>query len=399
MGKQVDSNSELNSGKRKREKERLEAMIEKMQAEERKQEEHRRHVFSRLQRQCENWFPARTTKNDAITTFLRLCMFPRSIFSALDATYCARIVQLIHELRIPNFSTLLCYDRVFTDISTIVPSLTENEASRYGRFLSGMLTTVMRWHSDPGIYEEECGDFPGFVTVVRSGTKNADGSTKVKANQLDYENYRHVCHKWQYKLTKALVLCLESGEYVQIRNGLMILTKILHFFPMVQSLGTALEKRVEKVRNEEKDKRQDLYALAMGYAGQLRSRKQYMVPENQFHTKDKNAPAPPMSKIKKAKQLETSGERERSKARSEAREKTREKSEGRKRERSTQPDAEPVKKARSDDIKKDLDSLIRQEESELKKKKREKDKSQQRQRSRERSESTTTKARRDRERR
>ena len=86
-----------------------------------------------------------------------------------------------------------------------------------------MLTTVMRWHSDPGIYEEECGDFPGFVTVVRSGTKNADGSTKVlsfireqkvklvqvKANQLDYENYRHVCHKWQYKLTKALVLCLE----------------------------------------------------------------------------------------------------------------------------------------------------------------------------------------------
>ena len=66
----------------------------------------------------------------------------------------------------------------------------------------------------------------------------------------------------------------------------MILTKILQYFPMVQSLGTALEKRVEKVRNEEKDKRQDLYALAMGYAGQLRSRKQYMVPENQFHTKD-----------------------------------------------------------------------------------------------------------------
>ena len=77
-----------------------------------------------------------------------------------------------------------------------------------------------------------------------------------------------------------------SGEYVQIRNALMILTKILSFFPMVITLGNALEKRVEKVRNEEKDKRQDLYALAMGYAGQLKNRKQYMVPENQFHTKD-----------------------------------------------------------------------------------------------------------------
>ena len=66
----------------------------------------------------------------------------------------------------------------------------------------------------------------------------------------------------------------------------MILTKILVYFPLVQSLGNALEKRVEKVRNEEKEKRQDLYALAMGYAGQLKNRKQHMVPENQFHTKD-----------------------------------------------------------------------------------------------------------------
>jgi len=76
-------------------------------------------------------------------------------------------------------STLLCYDRVFTDISYIVASLTENEASRFGRFLFGMLQTIMRWHSDPEIYEKECGDFPGFVTVVRSGAKNSDGTNKV----------------------------------------------------------------------------------------------------------------------------------------------------------------------------------------------------------------------------
>lgn len=131
--KAVDNNSELNSGifcwpfwvtlgakmailgqkwwillgKRKREKERLETMIEKLGKEQAKQQEHQKHVFSRLQRQCQNWFPARTTKNDAITTFLRLCLFPRCIFSPLDATYCARMVQLIHELRIPNFRWVL----------------------------------------------------------------------------------------------------------------------------------------------------------------------------------------------------------------------------------------------------------------------------------------------------
>lgn len=34
------------------------------------------------------------------------------------------------------------------------------------------------------------------MTVLRS--INTD-----KADHLDYENYRHVCHKWQYKLTKV----------------------------------------------------------------------------------------------------------------------------------------------------------------------------------------------------
>ena len=90
-------------------------------------------------------------------------------------------------------STLLCYDRVFTDISYIVASLTENEASRFGRFLFGMLQTIMRWHSDPEIYEKECGDFPGFVTVVRSGAKNSDGTNKV-SNPYDKVIRFGICH-------------------------------------------------------------------------------------------------------------------------------------------------------------------------------------------------------------
>ena len=101
-----------------------------------------------------------------------------------------------------------------------------------GRFLCSMLEIVMRWHSDKKTYDKvwpsfysvrrfcrrhsrsvladrvltlvcvscfnkkECGSYPGFVTVLRS--INTD-----KADHLDYENYRHVCHKWQYKLTKV----------------------------------------------------------------------------------------------------------------------------------------------------------------------------------------------------
>ena len=43
---------------------------------------------------------------------------------------------------------------------------------------------------------------------------------------------------------------------------------------------------MHKICQEEKEKRPDLYALAMGYSGQLKSRKPYMIPENEFHHKD-----------------------------------------------------------------------------------------------------------------
>ena len=46
-------------------------------------------------------------------------------------------------LKTPNFSTLIYYDRVFCDITYTVTCCTENEAGRYGRFLSAMLEQVI----------------------------------------------------------------------------------------------------------------------------------------------------------------------------------------------------------------------------------------------------------------
>lgn len=73
----------------------------------------------------------------------------------------------------------------------------------------------------------------------------------------------------------------------------------------------ALERRVERICEEEKEKRKDLYALAIGlvcvfvfndghvclhclifivsYAGRLRSHKSEMIPEGMFHRKAPDA--------------------------------------------------------------------------------------------------------------
>ncbi|XP_040179868.1 THO complex subunit 2 [Rana temporaria] len=280
--KAIDDNVEMPPNKKKKEKERCTALQDKLVEEEKKQSEHVSRVLQRMKLEKDTWLLARSTKNETITKFLQLCIFPRCIFSAIDAVYCARFVELVHLQKTPNFSTLLCYDRVFSDIIYTVASCTENEANRYGRFLCCMLETVTKWHSDRAVYDKDCGSYPGFVTILRAS--NFDGGNK--ADQLDYENFRHVVHKWHYKLTKASVHCLETGEFTHIRNILIVLTKILPWYPKVLNLGQALERRVHKICQEEKEKRPDLYALAMGYSGQLKSRKPFMVPENEFHHKD-----------------------------------------------------------------------------------------------------------------
>ncbi len=181
--------------------------------------------------------------------------------------------------------------KIFSDISYSIASLTENEARRYGRFLLGLLETVMYWHSDSDVFDRECAHHPGFLTVFRNSSTQQQqpinsSSGLNKQEQLDYENYRHVCHKWHYKLTKSFIVCLESEEYLQMRNSLIILTKILPLYPKLTSFNSALEKRVEKIKQIEKEKRQDIYTLASVYLGQLRQRKSFMIEESKFHLKE-----------------------------------------------------------------------------------------------------------------
>ncbi|XP_076446186.1 THO complex subunit 2-like [Babylonia areolata] len=278
---QADDMKDMPQSKKKKEKERCEQLLQKLLEEEKKQTEHVAQVFFRLKKEREAWFPSGTTKSEMTTNFLQLCLFPRCCFTASDALYCGYFIQVLHTLKTPNFSTLICYDRIFCDITYTMTSCTENEAHRYGRFLACALETIMKWHSSTSIYEKECANYPGFVTIFRKGSDSNN-----KMDRLDYENFRHVCHKWHFRITKAIISCLESGNFIQIRNALIILTKILPHFPRIVQIGMAIERRVDKLSKEEKDKRPDLYALAIGYSGQLKMRKATWVPETDFHIKE-----------------------------------------------------------------------------------------------------------------
>lgn len=103
------------STKGKKEQERFATLIEKLQDEKKKQSEHVEKIMHRLKQEKDNWFlskAVKSAKNETITRFLQLCIFPRCTFTQIDAIYCAKFVHTIHMLKTPNFSTLLCFDRV-----------------------------------------------------------------------------------------------------------------------------------------------------------------------------------------------------------------------------------------------------------------------------------------------
>ncbi|XP_020805921.1 LOW QUALITY PROTEIN: THO complex subunit 2 [Drosophila serrata] len=281
LAQQAADGKDSNQSKNKKEQERYIALMEKLNDERKKQHEHVDKILQRLQEQKDGWFllrSAKSAKNDTITQFLQLCLFPRCTFTALDALYCAKFVHTIHNLKTSNFATLLCYDRIFCDITYSVTSCTEGEATRYGRFLCAMLETVMRWHADQAVFNKECANYPGFVTKFRVSNQFSEAN-----DHVGYENYRHVCHKWHYKITKAIVFCLDSKDFMQIRNALIILMRILPHYPVLAKLAQIIERKVDKVREEEKTKRPDLYVIASSYIGQLKLKTPHMFKESDFH--------------------------------------------------------------------------------------------------------------------
>ena len=107
--------ADANTSKGKKEQERYNTLMEKLQDEKRKQHDHVEKVLYRLKQEKDSWFmsrSAKSAKNETITRFLQLCLFPRCTFTAVDAIFCAKFVHTIHMLKTANFPTLLCYDRV-----------------------------------------------------------------------------------------------------------------------------------------------------------------------------------------------------------------------------------------------------------------------------------------------
>ncbi|GAB2282383.1 THO complex subunit 2 [Dionaea muscipula] len=267
---ELPDNSSSAIAKRKKDKERIQESLDRLTGELQKHEGHVSSVRRRLSQEKDKWWSSCPDTLKINMEFLQRCIFPRCTFSIPDAVYCAMFVHALHSLGTPFFNTVNHIDvLICKTLHPMICSCTEYEAGRLGRFLFETLKIAYYWKSDESIYEHECGNMPGFAVYYRFPN----------SQRVTFAQFIKVHWKWNQRITRLLIQCLESTEYMEIRNALIMLTKISSVFPVTRKSGINIEKRVTKIKG---DDREDLKVLATSVGAALAARKPSWVSEEEF---------------------------------------------------------------------------------------------------------------------
>ncbi|KAH7839633.1 hypothetical protein Vadar_006542 [Vaccinium darrowii] len=267
---ELADNSSSAIAKRKKDKERIQESLDRLTIELRRHEDNVASVRRRLSHEKDKWLSSCPDTLKINMEFLQRCIFPRCTFSMPDAVYCAMFVHTLHSLGTPFFNTVNHIDvLICKTLQPMICCCTEYEVGRLGRFLYETLKIAYYWKSDESVYERECGNMPGFAVYYRYPN----------SQRVTYSQFIKVHWKWSQRITRLLIQCLESAEYMEIRNALILLTKIAGVFPVTRKSGINLEKRVAKIKSDE---REDLKVLATGVAAALAARKPSWVTEEEF---------------------------------------------------------------------------------------------------------------------
>ncbi|KAJ3117372.1 THO complex subunit 2 [Phlyctochytrium bullatum] len=180
-----------------------------------------------------------------------------------------RCVALIQQLERESTLQSINFEKIFdkNTLLSLIFSCTEFEAKNYGLFLSNVLSTLGKWHKGRDAYQAEGrGDgLPGFALRWNPGSSSKTSA----ADLLEYDGFCKAIYKWHSFLFTTFMHSLNSDEYIQIRNAILILDKIRDDFPVIDSNGKELSRAAQKLA--ETETRQDLKQLGLAYYGRLQT--------------------------------------------------------------------------------------------------------------------------------
>jgi THO complex subunit 2 len=150
------------------------------------------------------------------------------------------------------------------------------------------LTDLNRWYSERSVYEKEAigPSIPGF--------RKKWNNNPADSNYLQYEEYRQVMMKWHKNITHAFKNCLESRDYMHVRNAFAVLEKIIGQYPQVDYHGATLEEKISLISSKT-ETREDLRVRADGYLALLRKSSKSWVSPDKFSSMSKPSASPARS--------------------------------------------------------------------------------------------------------
>ena len=109
--------------RRRRERDRLQSLIDQLNKDFKVQTAAYRSTKDRLSKEKDYWFnwaklssasEAVPPRNKTVLAILQHCIIPRSMFGPNEAIFCAKFVREMHRLGTKNFSSLTLFDKVFS---------------------------------------------------------------------------------------------------------------------------------------------------------------------------------------------------------------------------------------------------------------------------------------------
>jgi len=225
------------------------------------QKEHVESTLNGLNEKKVNFFASEEISREATKAFLIYCIYPRTTQSPDDAIYSSAIAFQLHKIQTPGFSIMHYFDELISIVSGALFGVTEAEAANLAILLCQTLKVMNEWRHEDGFYDKEVLGNPGSCME-----NNEDGETSV--GPVSHKDFIHLYNKWQYTLGAALIGCLKSTEYIHIRTGLVVLSRLIDVFPTGPSLGNKLLKVLEPLQDESSS-RPDIRASANAYGMML----------------------------------------------------------------------------------------------------------------------------------
>jgi THO complex subunit 2 len=239
--------------------ERVTRMVVGLKKDYAKQKEHVSSIHETMLQKLPNFFVSSDVTMPSAMAFFTRCVFPRCMQGPDDAMYCAHFASLMHQNATPGFSTLHYFDALIQIVPRSLYCLTEGEAACASILLLDTWKIISKWRYDGLSFENDLLGKPGsfFVKDVNSDP--------VMVTKHDYEN---LYNKWHAAMGDTLVGCLRSKEYMHLRCGLIVLTRIVDEYPTRPRLANSLLEALEPL-TKESNGFADIRASSQAYSMQL----------------------------------------------------------------------------------------------------------------------------------